>query len=182
MKTILIYIGVLFLTACSTIGPTPNVTTPENADVKVTIAEPDRIRFSGKGAGAGMMMMSSMGSMGIAIGVAIDEGIAKEIQASADQEGFDIEAIIKNAFTQGKPISVHVERYGFVSQAGENDPSTAQLVLVVTDTGGDKKTIKYPEIVKQSKTVPLEELKKNGELAVTLMKEASMQIAKIYFK
>jgi 3-oxoacyl-[acyl-carrier-protein] synthase-1 len=43
--------------------------------ISIEFSDPDRIRFSGKGAGAGVMMSSSMGVMGIAIGVAIDEGM-----------------------------------------------------------------------------------------------------------
>ncbi|WP_054113238.1 hypothetical protein [Marinagarivorans algicola] len=46
------------------------------------------LEFTGRGGAAGMMMSSSMGAMGIAIGVAIDEGIAKDLHASASQGGF----------------------------------------------------------------------------------------------
>ncbi len=46
------------------------------------------LEFTGRGGAAGMMMSGSMGAMGIAIGVAIDEGIAKDLHASASQGGF----------------------------------------------------------------------------------------------
>lgn len=55
--------------------------------IAVQMPDPNRIRFSGKGAGAGMMLSSSMGPMGIAIGVAIDEGIAKDIQKRFNSGG-----------------------------------------------------------------------------------------------
>ena len=45
----------------------------------VTLPQPNRIRFSGKGAGAGVMMASTVGPMGIAIGVAIDDQAGKSV-------------------------------------------------------------------------------------------------------
>ncbi len=96
--------------------------------VDVSVTEPDRIRFQGKGAGAGMMLMSSMGSMGIAIGIAIDEGIGKDINKTADAAGFDIEQMLReeineqfkqapNLKVKTDKIKVVVERYGFITRS-----------------------------------------------------------------
>ncbi|SMF33870.1 hypothetical protein SAMN02745866_02141 [Alteromonadaceae bacterium Bs31] len=95
------------------------------------------MHFSGKGAGAGMMLSSSMGPMGIAIGVAIDEGIAKEIGEAAGKAEFDIAQIVKAAFDRSKinqPLNVVVAHYGFVtapSEEGVDDPVLPKLVLNV---------------------------------------------------
>ncbi|MFT7561890.1 MAG: hypothetical protein ACI93R_003822 [Flavobacteriales bacterium] len=94
------------------------------AQITVSLESPARIRFSGKGAGAGMMLSGSMGSMGIAIGIAIDEGIAKDIEAAAQTVDFSMATLVKYIFTDvadGRFSSAHVvvERYGFKIRRGE---------------------------------------------------------------
>lgn len=52
-----------------------------DADLKqVCLSESFDIQYAGNGSAMGMMMSSSMGPMGIAIGVAIDEGKEKKIK------------------------------------------------------------------------------------------------------
>jgi hypothetical protein len=51
--------------------------------IEIIYTSPDRISFQGKGAGAGIALISSMGPVGIALGVAIHEGIAKDIRTTA---------------------------------------------------------------------------------------------------
>jgi len=90
MKFLVIILGV-FNNGCSLFSASKI----QQAAVLVSIENQDRIRFTGKGAGAGMMMSASMGAMGIAIGVAIDEGIAKEIHESFIASGNNFSEIIK---------------------------------------------------------------------------------------
>ncbi len=116
------------------------------------IINDELLTFSGKGAGAGMMLMSTMGPMGIAIGVAIDEGIAKDIRTTADQGGVDIRdllldaieshefALIPNTF-----VSMRVERFGFISWPGPEDKVMPQLHLLAIHRSGDLMRVRFPE-------------------------------------
>ncbi|MFL0801624.1 MAG: hypothetical protein K6L80_14320 [Agarilytica sp.] len=158
MKSIGAIIFLLFLGACSQLDKH-----------SVSVVEPDRVRFQGKGAGAGMMLMSSMGAMGIAIGVAIDEGIGKEIDESAREVGFDILGIVQASASGLKLRSpITVERYGFVTRSGENDPVAAQLHISTVAKDGEKLLVKYPEEFEDAEiqTYPLDEVKVDGSLSV----------------
>jgi hypothetical protein len=86
-----------------------------------------------------MMLMSAMGPMGIAIGIAIDEGIAKEIDAAAKKAGFSIEPMVEAAFrqtwresTSANSLVIQVKRYGFHLQPGKNDPVSVFFVMEVS--------------------------------------------------
>lgn len=50
------------------------------------------IKYTGKGAGASFALMGAMGPMGAAIGVAIDEGISKDIRKNIETSGIDLKA------------------------------------------------------------------------------------------
>ncbi|MFL0805487.1 MAG: hypothetical protein K6L81_17370 [Agarilytica sp.] len=150
-------------------------TTPRNIDVTVT--DPDRIRFQGKGAGAGMMLMSSMGAMGIAIGVAIDEGIGKDIDTTARAAELNIQDIVVTAAKASElPVTgLTVERYGFVTRSGDDDPVAAQLHITVLQKDGTKRLVKYPEDFEAGIVIiyPLEEVKRNGTLSTEAFKYAA---------
>ncbi len=165
---IVVLVASLLLSACATV---PSVT--------VSVAEPDRIRFQGKGAGAGMMLMSSMGAMGIAIGVAIDEGIGKDIDAAARTEGFNIQAIIEAAAkTHLFTSDITVERYGFVTRPGDNDPVAVQLHLNIVSKDGQQQAVKYPEDFEKARvsTFPLDDIKLDGKLTITAFEKAISSI------
>lgn len=70
-----IWISLLLLVGCATF-------VEQSPPLQVSFGDERIIRVTGKGSGAGMALMSSMGPMGVAIGVAIDEGIAKGIRTS----------------------------------------------------------------------------------------------------
>ncbi len=148
---------------------------PRNIDVSIT--EPDRIRFQGKGAGAGMMLMSSMGAMGIAIGVAIDEGIGKDIDAAARSAEFDIQQIMAAAMEEShfNSAGLTIERYGFLTRSGDNDPVAAQLHITFSQKDGSQRSVKYPEDFDAAlvNTYPLEEVKENGMLSIEAFKYAA---------
>lgn len=97
-------ITILCISACAVID------TQATAQFTFNVAEPNRIRFSGKGAGAGMMLSSSMGAMGVAIGIAIDAGIAKDIQETASKNGIIPSEIVKAKLQQafGKSNRRHI--------------------------------------------------------------------------
>lgn len=116
--------------------------------VSVSISDSTRLRFSGKGAGAGMMLMSTMGAAGVAIGIAIDEGIAKEINTGLLDVEFNVIEKAKEMFLFsvsngarlalfGEAVVLHrvdinVGHYGFVlSSGGEEDMSALELKISV---------------------------------------------------
>ena len=67
----------------------------QQAILDTVIENNKRLHFSGKGAGAGIMLSSAMGPVGMAIGFAIDEGIAKDIRHTANQHSIRIEDILR---------------------------------------------------------------------------------------
>lgn len=148
----------LILSACTNLPST-----------NISITEPDRIRFHGKGAGAGVMLMSSMGPMGIAIGVAIDEGIGKDIDQAAKASGFDVQQLLLQHLPAKHNITaITIERYGFVLRSGKDDPAAPQLHIAATKTDGEITQIKYPEEFdeKEVSAYPLEQLKQDGQLTI----------------
>ena len=174
----------------------------ESSAVNVYFSEPNRIQFQGKGAGAGIALMSTMGPVGIALGVAIDEGIAKDIREAAITGGFDMPSYISQSidnqsktgwqpvFVDGTSVSpslksefpnIVVKRYGFKTTGEANDATSAELVVLVNTSKGDKFEYHYPNdfiAADQDKqeidipSYPLAELKVNGALSVQLMQQA----------
>lgn len=166
---------VLSLTSCTT----------QSCLVKtldVTAPDPDRIRFQGKGAGAGMMLMSSMGPMGIAIGVAIDEGIANEIDVAARESGFDINDVLRRAFHKNSRIvgvnALTIERYGFITRPGDDDPVAAQLHVYIVRDDGSQLLVKYPEDFDDAviKLTQLELIKTDGDEVILSFDAAAVVV------
>lgn len=74
--------------------------TSASVPIPVDVKKLDRIYFTGRGAGAGVMLTSTMGPMGIAIGVAIDEGIGKDIQKAFTESGFQLSVFVAESAKQ----------------------------------------------------------------------------------
>ncbi len=146
----------------------------------LTVSEPHRMRFYGKGAGAGMMLTSSMGPMGVAIGVAIDEGIGKDFESAAVAAGFNIETLTARALESAEipPGAVSIQRYGFVTRPGEGDPVAPQLHLRWGEEAA-RIDVKYPEDFDPAQWVlaSFEEVKSDGALAVELHAAAGRLVA-----
>jgi len=182
------------LGACSFIDTKP----AEQAAISVSIEGQDRIRFSGKGAGAGMMMSASMGSMGIAIGVAIDEGISKEIHESFVASGGNFAEIVESetrawlskvchenpkklrslCFSRSS-MMVRVYRYGFVTTSGEADPVKVELDvgLVMGDQGEIRKNLTE---LNDALAAPLEGVKKDGVMSTRLLTTGYQTLLEAY--
>lgn len=128
----------LCLSSCSNLSNKP-------LNYDIVLPDANRIRFEGKGAAAGMMLSGTMGPMGMAIGIAIDEGISKEIDATAIKYGFSIEDVLRaelmsahgaafigkhvfNASSANSHMMVNVIKYGFKTYPGDGD-----LVIPVLD-------------------------------------------------
>ncbi len=132
-----------------------------------------------------MMLMSSMGPMGIAIGVAIDEGIAKEIDGEARESGFDIKDVLSRAFQKNSSIlsinTLTIEGYGFISRSGGDDPVAAQLHVYIVSDDGRRLSVKYPEDFERGaiKLTPLELIKTDGGEAILSIDAAASIFTRI---
>ncbi len=163
----LVLAGLFLIASGCSLLETKDDTTP----IDVSFADPNRIEFQGKGAGAGIALMGTMGAMGIAIGVAIDEGIAKDIRDASLSAGFDVEQSISKALlstTEGDyyavygaggnvargqfesdqvenmPLKLRIERYGFKTTGGSDDQTTAEIELEYSQPNGDSLQLHYP--------------------------------------
>lgn len=158
--------------------------------VTVTADKDQRVRFSGKSAGAGIALSSSMGPAGIAIGVAIDEGIAKDIGHALTAKNFDIVTTVQNAFTatpsQLNLLHIHIVRYGFVtspSNAHVADAVAPQLHLDLL-ADGQKLEVRVPEDIKSESLCPLSHhalitIRAEGRSAAQALQEAAQCAAKL---
>lgn len=133
-------VAMILFTACVTSSGCTSLflftdTFVEKTPVEIFYNSPDRISFQGKGAGAGIALMSSMGPVGIAIGVAIDEGIAKDIRETAKAGDVDFKTLLQDAVTTIDALKhadrIDVKRYGFVIENGSKDYVAAEIKLAV---------------------------------------------------
>jgi len=183
VKILSVALSVLMLSSCTSLK------VPKQEYVRMTFPEPNRITFQGKGAGAGMALMGAMGPMGIALGVAIDEGIAKDLRKSASKGGFNIRqsvSIIIPKVTQGQwaaefdqsldsNLELRITKYGFKTTGGKDDATSAELSIQLLADGGQIKVIKYPSDFEDKTEIPsypLDQLKSDGEAARTLLHNA----------
>ena len=168
--------------------------TPNNGhalELVINTDQPDRIRFSGKGAGAGMMLSGTMGAMGVAVGVAIDEGIGKEIEVTARSVNIDIKEIIEEAFHnvgqnyENKSVNkvvITIKRYGFVTSSGAGDPVLPQLQVSISTNNQNSQLIDYPDQFQQQQVFPLQNIKADAKLIKTAFEQAAQGIANLFFQ
>ncbi len=171
-------------------------TTFERTSLKATDyeikLEKSKFSFEGKGSSAGFMLMSAMGPAGIAVGVAIDEGISKEITQSAldGKEASEFQTLIKSYVDQAinktsllnkedsplfiqmiqaiesskKPVIFKFKETGFTAVKGNQEQVTAKinLVIILNDYFVE---LNFPDSIPNSKTLPManfEQIKKDG--------------------
>jgi len=149
-----------------------------SSPVEITYSSPDRISFQGKGAGAGIALMSTMGPVGIALGVAIDEGIAKDIRTNAEMGDIDFKTIIDLALSQSDLLKnaerIEVKKYGFVIKNGSKDYVAAEIDLVITKDS-EVQTVKLSSWEKQQELelwITLDDIKTKPEAIETLFSMA----------
>ena len=122
------------------------------------LSDPDRVSFTGRGAGAGMMLSGSMGAMGIALGVAIDVGIGKEIEETAVQSGIEFPALLKQQLSGTASVPVYwlddtkradrvyrIKNYGFTSVRGSSEEVYPSFALEILEAGGVVRTMTRPD-------------------------------------
>lgn len=147
--------------------------------VQVNYGERQTLYFTGRGAAAGIMMDSLLGGTGVAIGVAIDEGISKDIAAaiSIGNPSFSMDRLVKDglgeAVSQGVNIkgleSVIIDRYGF--QAAPDDKVVPLLELrLVCKSGPIRKVNFAPNEIDLA--IPFAKAKTDGSLAESKLRDA----------
>ncbi len=178
---------ILQLAACS-VFPSSTAKT-----INLQFNEPNRISFQGKGAGAGIALMGTMGPVGIALGVAIDEGIAKDIRKAVASDKGDSKVFVMNmvvsqiekqgysvAMPSEQPIypTITIKRYGFKIINGSTDATAAQWDIDIETEPGKKVNLQYPKDFEKDsiKTYVLADLKIDGKLGAELLIESLARV------
>ena len=148
-------------------------------DIQVAYGEHQTLYFTGRGVAAGIMMDSLLGGTGVAIGIAIDEGISKDIAAaiSVNNPSFSMGALVKDALdgtvSQGVNIdglkSVIVEKYGFQSAPDDTVIPLLELQLVCR-SGLIQKINFVPNEL--DRALPFDKVKTDGSLAEKALRGA----------
>jgi hypothetical protein len=106
---------------------------PANKSADIYLADGAGFSYSGRGSGAGVALMSTMGPAGIAVGVAIDEGIRKDLEASAISAGFDIVKLLQSSSISAQ--SIEILDYGMKDIPGTDDLMFPYLKMRVVSRG-----------------------------------------------
>lgn len=171
--------GPVLLSACTSL---PLKETP----YAVKLVDLPLIHFEGKGAAAGVMMSSSMGPMGIAIGVAIDEGIAKDIRGALDRVGCTVDGVAENAFQAVSrnygvnvvptssssesrvDVLVQVNQVKFRALPSERDLTVVEVALTI-EKAGVMSELMSARAGDAALNIPLNELRTDGDKACDLL-------------
>lgn len=171
-------LSILMISGCSIFQST------QQQDIHISWKEPHKLYFQGKGAGAGMALMGTMGAMGMAIGVAIDEGISKDISKAQQKSGKGIEDILNeanastsyhtifsNQKTASSAPSIIIKRIEFNIVRGKNDATGVKIQALYSDASGKQRPLNYPKDMPKHKapSFPLDQLKTNNKLANQLL-------------
>lgn len=136
------------------------------------------------------MLMGAMGPSGIAVGLAIDVGIAKDIEQYGFKEGLDIDALFNDSLKkippslyrpysffhpQHKP-QFNLSKVGFIEPMGQSNTIFPALELTVT-RGDWHKAYRYPEDFQKDKNTSLpnttlDQLKSTQSPAMHLLSHA----------
>jgi len=144
------------------------------SQINIQIQGKQSLSFTGRGAAAGAMLDSLMPG-GIAIGIAIDEGIAKDFYKSIldYQPDFSIQKLIHSHLKKSHSNFDHIEikSYGFrTSSKGENQISAwLDLQFVCKQNVVD---VAYPSDFSDIATEDFDRLKNNGKKLFEMLDEA----------
>ncbi len=121
--------------------------------------------------------------MGVAIGVSIDEGIAKEIQGTLNRSGCSLDAVVTKAAeslpvgkkmrrivvnpgSEGDIAEIHIGWLGFVALPGDGDPTVAEVKGAIRE--GDRDFILAQRSSSEA-AVPLNTLRTDGTSGCRLL-------------
>ncbi len=157
LKHLLPLLFVLAFSGCSILKPA----TPKS----VTLGDNAKFSYSGRGSGAGIALMSTMGPVGIAVGVAIDEGIRKDLENSASTHGFNILKIIKQSDIKAEHIVVL--DYGMKDVPGSDFLYPYLILKTNSEANENILELDYSNIQNTDSTpYNLEQYRENGQLII----------------
>lgn len=163
------------------------------SDIRVAV-EKEKFSFEGKGSSAGFMLMSSMGPAGIAVGIAIDEGISKDITKTAlteqpqidefsqlmtfyihqgielfDAESVPVAGSVRTLINEGliNEGLITVKESGFTLVKGQQDQAMATIHLQFSIDGSEV-DVMFPNASINSEHIPTADfgqLKVQGDVA-----------------
>lgn len=200
MKQYLHFIALIgFVALCVMVSSCSFIKEPRKQVFTVSLQESSAIRFEGKGAVAGVMMSSSMGPMGIAIGVAIDEGIAKDIRGALDGVGCRVDKVVENSFqatsrnhsrnvvpvpgpsARGVDVLIQIDQVKFRTFPSEADLTLAEVALTI-DRGGVIDELASTSGRNVDSGVPLEVVRTNGRAACHLLQTEVTQLFDAWYR
>lgn len=126
------------------------------------------VNYTGKGAGASFALMGAMGPMGAAIGVAIDEGISKDICKNIEASGFDLVAHLCEQYRKQDIYCVAeaeeaqqalVIKNIDLTSKGSDDLMQVKVKAIAKDLGGIESLLIYDS---GETAVSLEQVKSNS--------------------
>ncbi|WP_155734331.1 hypothetical protein [Pseudoalteromonas luteoviolacea] len=112
-----------------------------------------KVSYVGRGAAAGPMLMGAMGPMGIAVGMAIDEGIGKDIKSALSGSLVQNQAVVVESVAANYPDA---HRFALRKIEFKADTSNDDLAYAITFLS------LYPSNTTKcfkSESAPLDELK-----------------------
>jgi hypothetical protein len=175
LKTILLVLLLQpFLQACL-FAPSPSA-------IKISFESRDSLAFTGRGAAAGIMLDSVMGAGGIAIGIAIDEGIAKEISTNlhAYSKDFSIQHTLRSQIDKSidkNLLEIKVKNYGFRTYSKGEDQISAWLDLEFV-CNNKSYAINYPQDFSDTSSIDFATIKVDGKASYDLLNQSVIQIFK----
>ncbi len=173
----------LLLTCCLITSCTHTRTLP----IDVTYGERQSLYFTGRGSAAGIMMDSMLGGAGIAIGIAIDEGIAKDISAAivASNPKFTMDGLVKDVLRekveQGMNAdglkSVVITKYGF--QAAPDDKVAPLVSLKFICESVAIPAVEFTANNKE-RAIPFGQSKTDGKLVEKFLRDAVLEVLSMH--
>lgn len=154
VKVIFLIWWLTLISGCSLFGY-------KNSQNTIYIENTATTKYTGKGAGASFALMGAMGPVGAAIGVAIDEGISKDIRKNIENSGFDLVAHLCEQYRKQEIDCV-------------SDAEKAQQILVIqsielTSKGSDDwMRFKVKATHADSSAIETQRVYQSGETKVTL--------------
>lgn len=161
---ILVFLSIFFLSSCQSVPK-----------VDITFQGKETLSFTGRGSSAGFMLDSLLPG-GIAIGLAIDEGIAKDIYKNllAYKPDFSIQTLIQSHLkknTDPDLVAIQIKNYGFRTSQKDSDHVSAWLELEFV-CKSSRVDVNYPEDFSDIPIASFKSLKETENVSFKMLDEA----------
>ena len=172
VKLTFVSLPLFALPACLSVSP----------PIPISFAGKESVSFTGRGAAAGIMLDSVMGAGGIAIGIAIDEGIAKEISTNlhAHAKDFSIQNTLRSQIdksTDKNLLEIKIKNYVFRTYPKGDDQISAWLDLEFV-CKNKSHSINYPQDFSEVSSEDFMTIKMDGKTSFDLLNQSAIQVFK----